>query len=267
MSQQINLFNPLFRSKGFSFASANAMFYAVAIAVGVMAGAAGYEHYRLRALQIEADGVDRSFTETSKQFERLTAEISHLKPNAQLEAEVAGLEALLKGRQEIIETLKSGAVGDTAGFSEYMRAFSRQSLAGLWLTGFDIASAGNDMVIRGRAVNGELVAGYLAQLNREKALQGRQFAAVSISQPRAAGPATAVGVPTAQTEATPRNDERSVTRYLDFKLSTRDIADDDRTPKAAAGAPSTGGPLIGAGIDLDRMIRTDQVVAQKAGAK
>ena len=47
--------------------------------------------------------------------------------------------------------LKGGAFGNQQGFAEYLRAFSRQSVNGLWLTGFTIAGSG-ELEIRGRVL-------------------------------------------------------------------------------------------------------------------
>ena len=46
--------------------------------------------------------------------------------------------------------LKSGGIGNTKGYSEYFRAFARQSVSGLWLTGFDINGDGAQMTLQVR---------------------------------------------------------------------------------------------------------------------
>lgn len=240
MSQQINLFNPIFRSRGFSFTSANAMLYGIGIAVALAALAAVYEDYQLREVQVRAQAVAQAFKDANAQHDRLAAELTQQKPSAQLGAEILALETQLKGRQEIIETLKSGAVGNTSGFSEYMRAFSRQSVNGLWLTGFDIALAGNELAIQGRALSADLVANYLRQLNQEKALQGRQFAALRISQPR---PEPVKAEPDAKAQKDAKAQQPVLPRYLDFSVSTIEPPDSaQQTAKAVPVEP----PLLGA---------------------
>ena len=123
MSQQVNLFNPIFRPQGFSFVSAKSMACAMGIVAACLAAAAVFEDYSLREVSARARAADAVHKETAARLSRLTSEVMQQKPNAQIEADVAALEAQLKGRQEIVETLRSGAVGNTAGFSEYMRAF------------------------------------------------------------------------------------------------------------------------------------------------
>ena len=128
MSQQINLFNPLFRRKGFSPTSANAMLYGVGIVVVLTALYGVYQDNRTRDIARRAQEVNQKFSEATALREKLAAQLAQRKPNAELAAELNELEARLKGRQDIVEALNSGAVGTTGGYSEYMRAFSRQTV-------------------------------------------------------------------------------------------------------------------------------------------
>ena len=243
MSQQVNLFNPLFRPKGFSFTSAKAMLYAMGIAATCLALAAVYEDYALREVAARAQSTETMHKEATAKLAQLTNEVAQQKPNPQIEADIAALEAQLKGRQEIVETLRSGAVGNTSGFSEYMRAFSRQTVNGLWLTGFEFD--GNDLVLHGRTVNPELVANFLKQLNREQSLQGREFSAMRIRQPAAEGAADAgKGEP----EKAPR---AAAGRYHEFSISTAPLAEETRRAEARPITVSTPAPPPAATAPID----------------
>ncbi len=247
MSQQINFYQPQFRPKGVSLTSANAMLCGAGIAVAFAALAAVYEGYQLREVRERAQAVDSAFRAATAGRDKLAAELGKQKPNPQIETAVALLDAQLKGRQEIMASLKSGVVGDTGGFSEYLRAFSRQSVDGLWLTGFDIASAGNELAIQGRALSADLVATYLRQLNQEPAMQGRKLAALRINQAQpGVAPPDAPNAPkdglnaSGQTSPQPR---KSVSpRYLDFAISTVESAEIPLGVKAVPEPP----PLLGA---------------------
>ena len=93
------------------------------------------------------------------------------------------LENELKIAREAMAALKGGAFGNQRGFAEYLRAFSRQSLSGLWLTGFSIAGSG-ELEIRGRVLSPDLVPSYIQRLNREQVLAGRSFARLEMSRPK-----------------------------------------------------------------------------------
>lgn len=272
MSQQVNLFNPVFRPRGFSFTSAQALLYAVGILTGVIAAAAVWSDYALRQVAASAQATDSAHRALTEQLAQLTNEVAQQKPSAQIEADIAALEAQLKGRQEIVDTLRSGAVGNTAGFSEYMRALSRQTINGLWLTGFDID--GNDLVIHGRSFNSELVANFLRQLNREPVLQGREISAMRIRQP----PQEPVEAPPAKAEADKaqkdvREARPAPPRYLEFSLSTVPLPEETQRPvaRAVAAPVAVTQPLAGAGntvaIDTNRVIDAVKLNLQQGAAK
>ena len=265
MSQQINLYNPLFRKKGFSPTSANAMLYAVGLAIACTAGYGVYQDSRTREAARVAQEVAQQVTEVTESRNKMVAQLELQKPNAELAAELSQLEMRLRGRQDIVEALNSGAVGTTGGFSEYMVAFSRQTVNGLWLTGFDIASAGNEFKIEGRTLSADLLPVYLTRLNAEKALQGRQFAALRIAQPEAAPAATAAPAVEAKAEdaakdgkgAKPATAAAPTTpRYLEFTISTSESTADGAAKPAplAATAPAPAlqaqsGPSTAAVLD------------------
>ena len=248
MSQQINLFSPIFRKKGFSFTSPEALLYGIGIAIAIVAASAVYLEHQLSIAQNDAQMTAAAHGQAAASHAGLVAELARQKPDAALDAEVAALEARLRGRQQIIDALNGGAVGNTEGFSNYMRAFSRQIVGGLWLTGFDIT--GNELALQGRTVSADLVANYLTLLNQEKSLRGRQFAALRISQP------PPEPTPTPVVGAEPESkDQKSVSgrrevkergpeppRFLDFTISTIDIPE---SAQATVKSSAIEAPLLG----------------------
>jgi hypothetical protein len=254
MSQQINLFNPVFRKKGFSFTSALAIFYGLCIALAATAAVAVYENSLLRSVQAQSQAVAQAFKDMNASRDQLTAELAKQKPDPRLAAEIAALDAQLKGRQEVIDTLQSGTFGNTSGFSDYMRAFARQSTTGLWLTAFDIALAGSELAIQGRALSADLVASYIKRLNQEQALQGRQFAAMRISQPAVEPPAPAKAdagaKPAADASVQKDAKEQKPARYLEFNVSTIETATLNQGVQPETLVPPLLGALItGSGYD------------------
>jgi hypothetical protein len=133
-------------------------------------------------------------------------------PDAQLDADIVRLETELKTAGEAMDALKGGAFGNQQGFAEYLRAFSRQTLNGLWLTGFSIAGSG-ELEIQGRVLSPDLLPSYIQRLNREQVFAGRSFANLEMSRPKpaAAGKDKGAGnIPLAP-------------RYLDFSLATAEV--------------------------------------------
>lgn len=217
MSQNINLLGPAFRKQRRVLTLA-----AVVQCFGITLAAMLAYHIMLQhqASGLAAElrtaegllGSQRSYVETLKG--RPAA-----KPDARLEAEVGRLEGELKTAREAMETLQGGALGNQQGFAEYLRAFSRQSLNGLWLTGFSIAGNG-EIEIRGRVLSPDLVPSYIQRLNREQVLAGRSFARLEMSRPKPEAAPPAKDKPAAAPAALPR--------YLDFSLATMDST--EKTP-------------------------------------
>ena len=206
MSQQINLYNPAFERKRdlLSFPGAvSAWGLAAAVVLVVMLAMV------VRTSNLEHNLVQATAERDSAQSEmnRLAGQLAARKPNPGLAAEVARLEQGVTSRNEVMSTLQAGVIGDTHGFSKHLAAFARQSFSGLWLTGLKVASAGQDVVIEGRAIRPELVPSYLQRLNREEVMQGHAFAELEMRRPESQ-------------DKTARADGK----YIEFRLSTLPIA-------------------------------------------
>lgn len=219
MSQNINLFNPAFRRQRrlLTLGTALQCFGVVLIAL------AGY-HYFLQQ-QVSGLAAELRSTEGLLKSQRGYADAlkgrTAAKPEAQLDADIIRLETELKIARDSMEALKSGGFGNQQGFAEYLRAFSRQSLNGLWLTGFTI-TGGGDLEIRGRVLSPDLVPSYIQRLNREQVLAGRSFDRLEMSRP-AAEPQVEKGRDARKAAPAPR--------FLEFSLATTELSGKgNRTP-------------------------------------
>lgn len=182
MSQQINLFSQVFLRKRKIRYSATTMLWILGLIVAGAVLVYGYLFYQTNALTAQAAETEKKLAGEQARLTKLTSEYAPQQASTQLQAEIRKAEAQLKARREMVETLKhGGAFGSTEGYSEYMRAFARQSVSGLWLTGFEITGAGSEMAIVGRTVSPELVPVYVQRLSREPVMKGRQFASLKIS--------------------------------------------------------------------------------------
>lgn len=188
MSQQINLFNPLFLKQKKYFSSLT-----MAQALGlILAGCIAFYVYasiQLGMLKTDLDKSTKRMEEEGARLSRMSEQFALRSPSKQLMQDIQVMEARLKARQELISVLGSNVLGNTSGFSGYMRAFAREHVDGLWLTGFTL-SGGGEVSIQGRALRPELVPVYIERLGHEETLQGRSFAAMELHRP-AAQPAPA----------------------------------------------------------------------------
>ncbi len=185
MSQQINLYNPLFLKKEKLF-SARTMVQALGLVVIGLAGIYGYSAMQTRQAERLVKDYAAQVATQREQMVALSARSGANVRSKTLEAEVVRLEAAVKARQGLLDTLTTGQLGNSEGISRYFAAFGRQATAGVWLTGFAIGEGGNDLRVNGRALHPDLVPAYLRALNREDVMRGRQVTELTLAAKGAA---------------------------------------------------------------------------------
>lgn len=216
MSQNINLFGPAFRKPRPVLTLA----LVAQLLCITLTALFGYHYY----LKQQVDGLAAELAAVEKLLRTQGGFVDTLKPKpvphvseAELDAEIAQLETELKQAGESIEAMKGGAFGSQQGFAEYLRAFSRQSIGGLWLTGFSIGGGG-ELEIHGRVLSADLLPSYIQRLNREKVLAGRNIARLELTRPK----------PEPVADKDKGKTERAA-RFLEFSLAT-EMAGPEKKP-------------------------------------
>lgn len=209
MSQQINLYNPVFLKQKHYF-SALAMVQALgAVLVGSLA-IAGYGAWQNRTLEGALARAEREVAAQREQTVRFSKQYSEQGASRALVEELARAEQRLQQRQNLLADLKTGVGGNVQGFAGILSALARQTQPGVWLTGLEIGAKDNALVIKGRALDGQMVPGYIRSLNREAPMAGqpvselRMTAQMGAAPPAATAPAAAAGEPS---------------QYIEFVLS------------------------------------------------
>jgi len=177
--QYINLYDPALRRES-PIVSAGQLAVALVVVALAFAAWATLLGGQVRAMAREADSLEAQLSAQRAQLAEVGTALAQRKPDVALAAELAAAEATLTARREVIAVLEGGGVGNKAGFSGYLRAFSRQTMQGLWLTGFEISGGGSEMAIHGRALEAALLPRYVRRLNDEAAFRGRNFAALKM---------------------------------------------------------------------------------------
>jgi len=212
MSQQVNLYNPAFeRKRDLSSLTGSVLAWSLTLAAVVIV---------FMAMELRSGRLQRELTQLTSERETTQAEMAKLagqlaarKPDPALAVEITRLELGVASRREVMSTLHGGVIGDRRGFSAHLQAFARQSFTGLWLTGLTVASAGQDVVLEGRATKPDMVPTYLQRLNGEEIMKGHAFAELEMRRPEAANGA-------AQIEA----------QFVEFRLATLPLADSSTKP-------------------------------------
>lgn len=183
MSQQINLFNPIFLKKKKYF-SAVAMAQSLGLLILGSALVAAYAQYQVTSLHKEALATSMQMADVKAQLLKAKAENAPLQKSQALANQIAKAEVETQSLKEVFDILQKGDIGNTEGYSEYLRAFSRQIVDGVWLTGLSLVGAGNEIGVDGRALQPELVATYMNRLKREPVLQGKSFGTLHMQVPQ-----------------------------------------------------------------------------------
>lgn len=181
MSQQINLYNPVFLQQKKMF-SARTMAGALLVLFAGVAAIHVYGNMRLKSLQQQADAGAAQLAQKQARLASVTAEFVPRQKSADVDAELLDAEGQLAALREVSGVLARGELGNTQGYAEYFRALARQHVDGLWLTGVSILGAGSDIGVRGRALDPQRVPGYLNRLTLEPIMRGKAFGSLSINQ-------------------------------------------------------------------------------------
>jgi hypothetical protein len=211
MSQQINLYNPLFLRREKHFSAVTILWSLLAVAIS-LAGYSAYEIYAVRVVEGRAGYYEQQVKYKRSEMADTVARYSPEGRNKQLEEDVKNLESRLASREEFWRALKGFELGTGSGFADYLEAFSRRSVPGVWLTGFSMG--GGDLNIHGRVLQPELVSVFLSALGEEPAMRGRRVTELSL---RAGGevplaPAATVTPGPAGTAAVP-------VQFVEFSVS------------------------------------------------
>lgn len=181
MSQQINLFNPILLKQKKVF-TARPMLEALAVLVAGALVLVFYGQQSVAALQGELAAGGKQLAQRKARQASAGVQFVPRQKSAELAQQLAAAELELASLRKVAALLQRGEIGNTAGYADYFRALARQNVAGLWLTGVSIVGAGNEIAVRGRALQPALVPAYIGRLGREPVLHGKSFASLQIEQ-------------------------------------------------------------------------------------
>jgi len=182
--QQINLYSPIFRREEKKFSSVAMAQSAGAVLAGVVLLYA-YLTWQLWSLKQEAARADDTQAAVARRLDDAMRKFGGKNAGLSLGERVAALEREVESRRQLEQLLQRGVFSNTTGYSAYFTAFARQHVSGLWLTGFDITGAGEQMTLSGRTSAPELVPQYLRRLANEQPLKGTEFRVFRMTRPEA----------------------------------------------------------------------------------
>lgn len=81
----------------------------------------------------------------------------------------------LEEKQLVLSLVQGSTLGDTQGFSRYLRSLARQDTDGLWLAQISLSALGDKTRLEGKALRAELVPVYLQSLAEEPPFAAQRF--------------------------------------------------------------------------------------------
>lgn len=185
MNQQVNLYQPIFRKEEKKFSTV-AMLQAMGLVVVGVVAIYAYTWWQVGALKSELKRTEQHHATATKRLAEATERFGQRTTGRNsLDSEITRLEGEIVAKQRIQEILQRGIFSNTHGFSDYFVSFARQHTPGVWLTGFDITGAAEQMTLTGRSINPELVPRYMQKLSAEKTLSGIEFRVFQMNRPAA----------------------------------------------------------------------------------
>lgn len=178
MSQQINLvlseLRPRFDWLGLPVVLAAAV-------LGLLLAGGVYANGRLQIAKLQAQElvVKGQLAGLQQQVQVFAQAITGRKGDAGLPRAIAEQRTGNLERKDVLEMLASGAAGESRGYASALQGLSRQTLEGLWLTRFVLASGAIEL--HGALLSPSLLPRYIDKLNTEAAFSGRHFAALDMT--------------------------------------------------------------------------------------
>lgn len=178
----ISLYNPLLLKQENHF-PAHTMVQSLGIIMLITLLFYGYGWYHIIDMKKHAAQSSALHASTQAQLTQLIATSGSHTTSKILENEVAQSDTQIKARRQVLDLMKKGDLGNTQGFSEYLRALSRQTTDGLWITRFQMSGAGDDMTISGRTLRPDQVPVFIHHLKQEKVMTGKTFETLEMHTP------------------------------------------------------------------------------------
>ncbi len=182
MSQQINLFNPIFLKQKKIFA-ASTMAQSLGVIVLACILISVYAGWQLNMREKQAAQSAGQASKLKARLDNAAIQFAPHQADPSLAIQLQKTEEDVTSLQRVEDALNGGGFGDTKGYSIYFRSFSRQIVDGLWLTGVNINGAGRQIDLKGRALRADLVPEYLKRLGREAEMKSKTFATLDMKVP------------------------------------------------------------------------------------
>lgn len=182
MRQQINFYSAEFSNTETSFGAQSIAAGCAAVVIAMLV-VYGFAIGQLSGIDKELQIVNRQEAATLEHLEKMQPLIGTVSGEQTWAQRLDDATRALEEKQLVLSLVQGSTLGDTQGFSRYLRSLARQDTDGLWLTHISLSALGNRNRLQGKALRAELVATYLQRLADEPPFARQRFKQFQIEGP------------------------------------------------------------------------------------
>lgn len=181
MSQQINLYQPIFRKEEIVFSAQTIGWLSLGLVVILVAWSL-LVGQRIAGLEAQLERQRQAEQRAVAQIAELRESLPPSEPDPALEQEVAGLRDRREGLRESLAALERRMPAAQIDLKARLDALAREVPRGLWLTGVALGDQGRSVAVHGHALEARLVPAWLAELAGVELFSGLGFRQIHLAE-------------------------------------------------------------------------------------
>ncbi len=181
MIQQVNLYKNLFDKKQ-AKPTTNKYLYGLALVILLLIAFSIYLFLDMKDTKNSLQEAKLKLQDTELQINELRMKYPAQRIDEQIIQEISQLQNVLTSLSVVLHLLTDEDSDQTQGFSRYFSAFSRQSIADVWLSNINIDAEKQSLTLQGSTFYPGKTPMFLQNLQHEPIFQGKSFAKLVMSQ-------------------------------------------------------------------------------------
>jgi len=180
VSQQINLYQPIFRKERIVFSAQTILWLSLGLIVllvlwSLLVG------QRVSSLEAELERQQQAEQRAVEQLAEIQASMPPTEPESALVAEVEDLRERRQGLRDSLSALERRMPASELDLLARLDALAAEVPDGLWLTALELADQGESLTVEGMALEARLVPVWLADLSDVEAFSGMGFRQIRLT--------------------------------------------------------------------------------------
>jgi len=181
VSQQINLYQPIFRKEKIIFSAQTIVWLTLGLIVLLIAWSLLIGQ-RINSLEAELERQQDAEQRAIGQLSELQSSMPSDQPDAALQAQVERLRERRDGLRESLTALERRMPATEVNLLGRLDALASKVPEGLWLSSILMADQGQTLTVGGNALEARLVPGWLNELSRIEQFSGMGFRQIHLSE-------------------------------------------------------------------------------------